>query len=199
MCMEGFADKRVPDGVKLWGVRMFTIRADGLLIGKYLEPFEPGEVNVARCVDGPWHKQKVPYRKCSSGCGFWCFWSGVRWVPEPDYVYLAAQVEASGKIVAGPDGFRAERMRLLGISALKHSWRLYAEGCTLSVNTRPGVSTVLAGGPLGKLSSQVSKRYGVPLRSAAALSREVKDHNWGLRMRLDIHGFLPDPVGLLLP
>lgn len=129
--MSGFGDRDAPlVAGSMYGLRSFNISATGQLHPLHrLTSFtyEPGE-NVARC-DQESHgfgvsidpkiipsKQTVPSKHCS--CGFYAYFkhklgSGEIVVNAPGRVLAA--VEGYGKCLVGSEGFRSEKLKIVGL------------------------------------------------------------------------------------
>lgn len=111
MCQPGFAEYgEFPFGEGPYtGMRQWHVNGDRELMGKWLNPWRPGET-VAAVPEG----HVPPCFDPVCGCGLWAFWGrpvGVWVAPE-----VVGVIEGSGRLVAGPDGFRAERARIVELA-----------------------------------------------------------------------------------
>lgn len=74
-----------------------------------------GRSEVARCLRSlgmPQHAEAAPGRDCPCGLYGWYAPDDVRIVPEP----IVGVVQATGRVVLGSHGFRAERLEVLGVT-----------------------------------------------------------------------------------
>lgn len=110
--------------VPVRGFRRWRFESDGTLVGiAYALPWTPG-VNEAICplvtsyldpqtgnvVEKPYKSEPHPLKGCSHG-----FYARYTTMDNNSYYPVTGMIEAWGEVIAGPDGFRAEKAKIVAL------------------------------------------------------------------------------------
>jgi hypothetical protein len=138
--MQGFGDAQFPDIIasSLFGQRYWNINSEQMLtsITKNEYQWVPGK-NEAICLrnkdivglemmgrtqpngtmSAPFkllhETESLPIDVC--GCGFWAYWSEQNAVRQNNKTAVAGVMEGWGKLIVGPNGFRAQYARIVAL------------------------------------------------------------------------------------
>lgn len=143
------------------GLRAFSVNADDPFVLRgvsYRAAFDPG---VNEAIHLSYDDTPVSLEDLEEGhevaqlncqCGFWAYYNGNNSAAMPKAV--AAVVEGFGRVTYGTEGFRASKMRLLGVIR-EPFMRVVVRGCDCAV-----CSGKIIRGPQ---IEAIAARYGVPL------------------------------------